>query len=113
VYAALSEVTTMKHDDDHAIRVCIFCGSPKPEELLAQCAHGIVATVRGNERRVAARLFVAFQGLHAQRAAMISTLDQAVAKGTAKVDHAPAFDDAGDNVIPFHDRYIIVERRTS
>lgn len=95
-------------DDDPAMRVCIFCGSPKPEELLPQCAHGIVATVKGNERRAAAQLFVAFQAMHAARAALVAKLDEAVANGTAKIDDAPAFDDAGENVVPLHDRVVMV-----
>jgi hypothetical protein len=99
--------------DAESVRVCIFCGSPRPEELLPQCAHGIVATVRGNERRVAARLFVAFQAVHAQRAAMVTTLDLAVAKGTATVDHAPEFESAGNNVIPMHDRGVLLARSKS
>jgi hypothetical protein len=94
--------------DDPAIRVCIYCGSPRPEELLPQCAHGIVATVRGNERRAAARLFVDFQTMHASRAAFITKLGLAVEKGTATIDHAPAFDHAGDNVVPLHDRDVLV-----
>lgn len=97
-------------EDDPAIRVCIFCGSPKPQELLPQCAHGIVAVVRGDERRVMARLFVAFQAMHAQRAAVMVVLDKAVANGRATIDHAPTFDDAGDNVIPLHDRAIVIAR---
>jgi hypothetical protein len=110
VHARVSEVTTMKRDDDPAIRICIYCGSPRPEELLPQCAHGIVATVRGNERRASAQLFVEFQAMHAARAAFIAKLDRAVATGTATIDHAPAFDDAGQNVIPLHDRTIMVAR---
>jgi hypothetical protein len=103
----------MKRDDDPAIRVCIYCGSPRPEELLPQCAHGIVATVRGNERRAAARLFVDFQTMHASRAAFIERLDEAVANGMATIDHAPAFDDVGDNVVPMHDRVVMVARSGS
>lgn len=99
----------MNHDDP-AIRVCIYCGSPRPEELLQQCAHGIVATVRGKERRAAAQLFVEFQAMHAARAALIARLDVAVANGTATIDHAPAFDDAGDNVVPLHDRIVMAAR---
>jgi len=97
-------------NDDPAMRGCIYCGSPKPQELLPQCAHGIVATVRGDERRAMARLFVAFQAMHAQRAAVIAMLDKAVAKGAATIDHAPTFDDAGDNVIPLHNRAIMIAR---
>jgi len=102
----------MKHqvDADPAMRVCIFCGSPKPQELLPQCAHGIVAMVRGDERRVMARPFVAFQAMHAQREAVIAMLDKAIAKGAATIDHAPTFDDAGGNVIPLHDRAIVIAR---
>lgn len=96
--------------DDPAIRVCIYCASPRPEELLPQCAHGIVATVRGAERRAAAQLFVEFQAMHAARAAFIAKLDRAVANGTATIDHAPAFDDAGENVVPLHERAIMVAR---
>ena len=99
-----------KAEDDPAIRVCIFCGSPKPQELLPQCAHGIVATVRGDERRAMARLHVAFQAMHAQRAAVMVVLGNAVTNGTASIDHAPMFDDAGDNVIPLHDRMIAIAR---
>lgn len=101
----------MRHDEkDPAIRVCIYCGSPRPEELLQQCAHGIVATVRGAERRAAAQLFVEFQAMHAARAALMIKLDKAVESGRATIDHAPAFDDVGENVVPLHDRAIIVSR---
>lgn len=100
-------------DDDPAMRVCIYCGSPRPEELLTQCAHGIVATVRGNERRAAARLFVDFQAMHAARAAFITKLEAAVENGKATIDHTPAFDDAGDNVVPLHDRAILLARSGS
>jgi len=96
----------MSSHDNPTIRVCIYCGSPRPEELLPQCAHGIVAMVRGNERRAAAQLFVEFQAMHAARRNLIAKLDRAVANGTAKIDHAPAFDDAGENVVPLHERMV-------
>lgn len=51
-----------------------------------------------------ARLHVAFQALHAQRTAVMLVLDRAVAKGTATIDHMPAFENAGDNVISLYDR---------
>lgn len=98
------------NDNDPAMRVCTFCGSPRPEELLPQCAHGIVAVVRGDERRVMARLFVAFQAMHAQRAAVIAMLDKAMTNGRATIDHAPTFDDAGANVISMYDRAILIAR---
>ena len=103
----------MSNHDDLAIRVCIYCGSPRPEELLPQCAHGIVATVRGNERRAAAQLLVEFQAMHAARRNLMVKLDRAVENGTAKIDHAPAFDDAGENVIPLHERTIMIARGAS
>lgn len=96
-----------KNDNDLAMRVCAFCGSPRPEELLPQCAHGLVAIVCGKERRAFARLFVAFQVMHAQRAAALVLLGNAVDKGTATRDRAPAFDYVGENVIPLHDRDIL------
>jgi hypothetical protein len=114
VYAGVPKVMAMKrNDDDFAIRVCIYCGSPRPEELLQQCAHGIVATVRGAERRAAAQLFVEFQAMHAARAALMMKLDKAVESGRATIDHAPAFDNAGENVVPFHERAIIIARGAS
>lgn len=103
----------MNRHDDPAIRVCIYCGSPNPEELLPQCAHGIVATVRGAERRAAAQLHVEFRAMHAARAALITKLDDAVAKGRATIDHMPPFEDAGDNVIPLHLRTIAITRSGS
>lgn len=112
VCAAVSEVITVargKTNDDELepARVCIFCGSSRPEELLQQCAHGLVATVQGNERKVAARLHVAFQALHAQRAAMMVSLDAAVARGAASIDKAPSIAFAGDNLIPMYERDVI------
>ena len=97
-------------DNDPAIRVCIYCGSPNPEELLPQCAHGIVATVLGKERRAAARLWVAFRDMHAARANLVHALDEAVSKGRATVDASPGFNDAGENVVPLHNRVVYLER---
>lgn len=99
--------------DDPAMRICAFCGSPRPEELLPQCAHGLVAIVRGKERQAFARLHVAFQAMHAQRAAAVVLLGNAVDKGNATIDHAPAFDDAGTNVIPLHERSVHTKRRAN
>jgi hypothetical protein len=98
----------MKNDDDPAMRVCMFCGSPRPEELLPQCAHGMVAIVRGKERRLAARLHVEFRAMHAARVALFAAVHLAGAKGEADIDDAPQFEDAGDNVVPLHDRAILL-----
>ena len=100
----------MSHEDP-PIRVCIYCGSPNPEELLPQCAHGIVATVRGKERRAAAQLWVAFRDMHAARANLVDALDEAVSKGQATMDASPGFNDAGENVVPLHNREVVIDIR--
>lgn len=90
------------------VRVCMFCGSPRPEELLPQCAHGIVVAVQGPELKAAAMLHEAFQDLHAVRVLLIRRLDNAIANGTAKI--VPAFKPAGENVIPLHRRRALTTR---
>lgn len=93
-----------------SVLVCMFCGSPRPEELLPQCAHGLVVAVQGPELEAAAMLHEAFQEMHARRVVLIRRLDNAIANGTAKIDHAPAFKSAGDNVIPLHKRRALTKR---
>lgn len=112
MHAALSGKMTMKRktsEQETAVRVCYFCGSTQPQELLPQCAHGIVVEVSGNELKVGARLHVAFQQLHAQRAAFISAVQLAVKKGTATIDRSPEFSDAGENVVSFYDRTVLLK----
>lgn len=114
VFASVSKGQPVNNNDnDPAMRVCTFCGSPRPEELLPQCAHGLVAIVRGKERQALARVHVAFQALYAQRAAAMVLLGNAVTKGTATIDHAPAFDNVGDNVISMYDRDVKTTRKAA
>jgi hypothetical protein len=69
-----------------------------------------VATVRGKERRAAAQLWVAFRDMHAARANLVDALDEAVSKGRATMDASPGFNDAGENVVPLHNRVVYLER---
>lgn len=74
VFASVSEGQPVnKNDNEPVMRICAFCGSPRPEELLPQCAHGLVAIVRGKERQAFARLHVAFQAMPSTRATRRST----------------------------------------
>lgn len=96
-----------------SVNVCRFCGSHSPEIPSRTCAHGETASVQGDARQAAARLWIAMQSVETHRAAFGTALDLGIKAGSATIDTCPRVQSPGSNVVFLRDRDVVTgELRT-